>query len=93
MLGPRRAVGTGRTAVGAGRRAARRCGTVGGAGAVGPRLRVVRRAEVPARASTHFDYVNPTAPKGGTLYLRNPDRRTSFDKFNPFTIKGNAPAG
>jgi microcin C transport system substrate-binding protein len=41
----------------------------------------------------HFDYVNPAAPKGGTLYLRNPDRRTSFDKFNPFTIKGNSPAG
>ncbi len=41
----------------------------------------------------HFDYVNPDAPKGGTLYLRNPDRRTSFDKFNPFTIKGNSPAG
>ena len=38
----------------------------------------------------HFDYVNPAAPKGGTLYLRNPDRRTSFDKFNPFTVKGNS---
>ncbi|HTT11199.1 MAG TPA: extracellular solute-binding protein [Burkholderiaceae bacterium] len=42
---------------------------------------------------THFEYVNPDAPKGGTLYLRNPDRRTSFDKFNLFTVKGNAPAG
>jgi microcin C transport system substrate-binding protein len=41
----------------------------------------------------HFDYVNPAAPKGGTLYLSNPDRRTSFDKFNPMTIKGQAPAG
>lgn len=41
----------------------------------------------------HFDYVNPAAPQGGTLHLRNPDRRTSFDKFNPFTTKGNAPAG
>ncbi|MEY8876994.1 MAG: extracellular solute-binding protein [Leptothrix sp. (in: b-proteobacteria)] len=41
----------------------------------------------------HFDYVNPQAPRRGTLYLRNPDRRSSFDKFNPFTIKGNAPAG
>lgn len=40
-----------------------------------------------------FEYVNPVAPKGGTLYLRNPDRRTSFDKFNNFTLKGNAPAG
>ena len=35
----------------------------------------------------------PDAPKGGTLSVRNPDRRTSFDKFNPFTIKGSAPAG
>ncbi|MBY4896232.1 extracellular solute-binding protein [Cupriavidus sp. AU9028] len=37
---------------------------------------------------THFDYVNPDAPRGGTLTLANPDRRTSFDKFNPFTLKG-----
>jgi peptide/nickel transport system substrate-binding protein/microcin C transport system substrate-binding protein len=41
----------------------------------------------------HFDYVNPDAPKGGVLQLRNPDRRTSFDKFNYFTVLGNAPAG
>ncbi len=41
----------------------------------------------------HFEYANPDAPKGGTLYLRNPDRRSSFDKFNSFTVKGNAPAG
>ncbi len=41
----------------------------------------------------HFDYVNPDAPKGGTIQLRNPDRRTNFDKFNTFTIRGNAPAG
>ncbi|HET9646113.1 MAG TPA: extracellular solute-binding protein [Burkholderiaceae bacterium] len=42
---------------------------------------------------SHFGYVNPDAPKGGTLVLHNPDRRSSFDKFNPFTIRGNAPAG
>jgi len=41
----------------------------------------------------HFDYVNPDAPKGGTLRLKNPDRRTSFDKYNPFTTRGNSPAG
>ena len=41
---------------------------------------------------SHFDYVNPNAPRGGTLTLPNPDRRTSFDKFNPFTLRGvNAP--
>ena len=42
---------------------------------------------------THFEYVNPEAPKGGTLRLKNPDQRTSFDKFNPWTLRGNAPAG
>ena len=45
------------------------------------------------RGFSHFDYVNPAAPKGGTVYLPNPDRRTSFDKFNPFTVRGAAPAG
>lgn len=42
---------------------------------------------------THFGYVNPDAPKRGTLYLANPDRRTSFDKFNPFSLKGVSAAG
>ena len=42
---------------------------------------------------THFDYVQPRAPVGGTIRLRNPDRRSSFDKYNPWTTRGNAPAG
>lgn len=42
---------------------------------------------------THFEYTDPEAPRGGLLRLRNPDRRTSFDKYNPFTTRGNAPAG
>ena len=42
---------------------------------------------------THFGYVNPQAPKRGTLRLKNPDRRSSFDKYNPWTTRGNAPAG
>ncbi|KAG8153954.1 extracellular solute-binding protein [Burkholderia catarinensis] len=42
---------------------------------------------------THFDYVNPDAPKGGTLVLANPSRLTSFDKFNPFTMRGNSAPG
>ena len=46
-----------------------------------------------AEGFAHFDYVNPDAPKGGTLKLKNPDRRTSFDKYNPWTTRGNAPAG
>ncbi len=44
------------------------------------------------RGFSHFAYANPAAPKGGTLNLSNPDRRSSFDKWNPFTIKGVAPA-
>ncbi|HWH84522.1 MAG TPA: extracellular solute-binding protein [Burkholderiaceae bacterium] len=46
-----------------------------------------------ARGFDHFEYVNADAPKGGTLNLANPDRRTSFDKFNSFTVRGSAPAG
>lgn len=46
-----------------------------------------------AAGFAHFAYVNPDAPKGGTLKLKNPDRRSSFDKFNPWTTRGNAPAG
>lgn len=41
-----------------------------------------------AEGFTHFDYVNPHAPRGGTLTLPNPGQRTSFDKFNPFTLRG-----
>lgn len=44
------------------------------------------------RGFSHFAYANPQAPKGGTLNLSNPDRRTSFDKWNPYTVKGVAPA-
>ncbi|MGI4847323.1 MAG: ABC transporter substrate-binding protein, partial [Janthinobacterium lividum] len=42
---------------------------------------------------THFDYVNPDAPKGGELFLANPGRSTSFDKFNPYSLKGVPAAG
>jgi microcin C transport system substrate-binding protein len=42
---------------------------------------------------THFDYVNPTAPKGGEIRMVPPTRPTNFDKFNPFTLKGTAPYG
>ncbi|WP_245835173.1 extracellular solute-binding protein [Thalassospira mesophila] len=39
---------------------------------------------------THFDYVNPDAPKGGTLL----DSSTgSFDTLNPFILKGDAAIG
>lgn len=39
---------------------------------------------------THFDYVNPQAPKGGELKL---SAIGSFDSFNPFISKGDAAAG
>lgn len=37
----------------------------------------------------HLDYANPAAPKGGELKLRGIG---SFDSFNPFILKGNAPS-
>lgn len=42
---------------------------------------------------THFDYVNPHAPKGGDIRMVPPTRPTNFDKFNPFTLRGTAPYG
>ena len=39
----------------------------------------------------HFDYVNPDAPKGGEIRLVGNSRASTFDKYNPFTIRGNAP--
>lgn len=40
---------------------------------------------------THFDYVNPDAPKGGTL--RRAVVANGFDSFNPFVIRGVAATG
>lgn len=40
----------------------------------------------------HFDYVNADAPKGGELRLVSNQRTSTFDKYNPFTVKGSAPA-
>ncbi|MEO5607311.1 MAG: ABC transporter substrate-binding protein, partial [Polaromonas sp.] len=42
---------------------------------------------------SHFDYVNPEAPKGGEIRMVPPTRPTNFDKFNPFTLRGTAPYG
>src|SRR6516225_8570723 len=39
-----------------------------------------------------FDYVNVDAPRGGELRLVSNLRYSTFDKYNPFTIKGAAPA-
>ena len=40
---------------------------------------------------THFEYVNPDAPKGGRLRQGVPE--STFDSFNPWIIKGNPAAG
>ncbi|MBC5764350.1 extracellular solute-binding protein [Ramlibacter albus] len=40
---------------------------------------------------THFEYVNPNAPKGGELRLISASRVSNFDKYNPFTLKGREP--
>jgi len=38
----------------------------------------------------HFDYVNPAAPKGGTMRLSSIG---TFDTLNPFVVKGVPAAG
>ena len=38
----------------------------------------------------HYDYVNPDAPKGGTL---NKAASGGFDSFNPFIVQGEPPNG
>ena len=40
--------------------------------------------------SAHFDYVEPNAPKGGTLHLATVG---TFSTLNPFTLKGVSAAG
>lgn len=40
----------------------------------------------------HFDYVNPKAPKGGELRMVAGSRISTFDKYNPYTLRGNAPS-
>ncbi|OUR71939.1 hypothetical protein A9Q76_04495 [Arcobacter sp. 31_11_sub10_T18] len=39
---------------------------------------------------THFDYVNPSAPKGGTLKL---SARGTYDSLNAFVLKGTSASG
>ncbi|MCL7944553.1 extracellular solute-binding protein [Marinobacter sp. ATCH36] len=44
-----------------------------------------------SEAFPHFDYVNPDAPKGGSLKMAVV--ANGFDSFNPFVIRGVAAAG
>lgn len=41
----------------------------------------------------HFDYANPDAPQGGRLVLSTTAQNSSFDKLNPFTLRGRAAPG
>ncbi len=42
---------------------------------------------------THFDYVNPDAPKGGRISLIGPVPVETFDSFNGYILKGDAVQG
>lgn len=41
----------------------------------------------------HFDYVNPDAPKGGTMSFRGTGGSQTFDSLNPFILKGEPAQG
>lgn len=58
--------------------------------AQGPQPAIAMHGDVKYKDDfTHFEYVNPDAPKGGSLKL---NEIGTFDSLNPFIIKG-APAG
>ena len=42
---------------------------------------------------THFDYVNPEAPKGGRLSMIGTAGLVTFDSFNNFMVKGDRAQG
>lgn len=42
---------------------------------------------------THFDYVNPDAPKGGKISMIGPTPIDTFDSFNGYILKGDAVQG
>ena len=41
---------------------------------------------------SHFEYVNSQAPKGGEMVIVSNQRVSNFDKYNPFSLRGSAPA-
>ncbi len=42
---------------------------------------------------THFDYVNPDAPKGGKMSLIGPSAIETFDSFNGYILRGDPAQG
>ncbi|HKJ94595.1 MAG TPA: extracellular solute-binding protein [Gammaproteobacteria bacterium] len=69
------------------------CSVVGVAVAAGPQHAIAMYGKPKYGPDfTHFDYVNPDAPKGGTLRLANVSAST-FDSLNPFILKGNPADG
>ena len=42
---------------------------------------------------THFEYVDPSAPKGGRLALVGTRGLSTFDSFNGYILKGDAAQG
>jgi len=56
-----------------------------------PQPSIAMHGDVKYKAGfTHVDYVNPDAPKGGTLKINDIG---TFDSLNPFIIKGSPAAG
>ncbi len=41
----------------------------------------------------HFDYVNPDAPKGGTIVTTSVRANQTFDTLNAYSLRGDAPMG
>lgn len=41
----------------------------------------------------HFDFVNPDAPKGGTMSFRGTGASSTFDSLNPFILRGQPAQG
>ena len=52
-------------------------------------LSLIRTPKYPADFK-HFDYVNPDAPKGGTVKLQSP---VTYDNLNPAVFRGNPAPG
>ncbi|MDX2265736.1 MAG: extracellular solute-binding protein [Hyphomicrobiales bacterium] len=42
---------------------------------------------------SHFEYVNPSAPKGGRIVLQGEGARTTFNSFNGYILKGDYAQG